>query len=53
MSHHALRGYERAASDLEAAKRLDPDNVALHVDYRTLRECCCYALGPLWACDGC
>ncbi len=38
LSHHALKAYESAAADLEAAKRLDPDNVALRVDYRTLRE---------------
>lgn len=36
LAHKSLRQYDLAAHDMEAAKRLDPDNAAYRVDFRTL-----------------
>ena len=34
--YRSLRQYERAADDLETAKKLDPGNPAMRVDYRSM-----------------
>lgn len=43
-AHKALRHYEKAASDFEAAKALDPGNQLLVVNYLRLHDTDCVVL---------
>lgn len=38
LARHALKDYEGAANDIEDAKKMDPNDACLRVDYRDLRS---------------
>jgi len=45
-AYKAIGDVQAAASDLEAAKRLDPSNLALVVNYKEIRDTECVVLCP-------